>query len=96
MKRISFAMLVTAFIALIVSCTTTKRYITIQEPDVVMEYGIGKFEVYPNDILEIVKVKVCRGGSGICWKVKNIETGEYGYVSAEKMKARHKVYAEDN
>lgn len=74
------------------SYVNSKRYITIKEPDVVWEYGISKYEVSPNDTLEILLIKTCRGGTGICWKVKNIKTGELGYVSSERMHQRHEVY----
>jgi hypothetical protein len=77
------------------SCATSKRYITIKEPDVIYEYGKGKFEVYPNDTLEILEIKTCRGGTGICWKVKKLETEEYGYVSAKRMNERHEVYTKE-
>lgn len=85
--------MVTIMLATIYSCaTTSKRYITIKEPDVIYEYGKGKFEVMPSDTLEVLEIKVCRGGTGICWKVKKIETGEVGYVNAGRMNERHEVY----
>jgi hypothetical protein len=77
------------------STRTSKRYITIKEPDVVYEYGQSKFEVHPNDKLEILESKTCRSGTGICWKVKKVETGEVGYVEAERMKERHEVYTRE-
>ena len=78
-----------------ISCAASKRYIAIKEPDVIYEYGKGKFEVYPDDILEIIDIKAYRGGTGICWKVKKLETGEYGYVSAKRMNERHEVYTRE-
>ena len=72
-----------------------KQFITIKEPDVIWEYGKVKFKVYPNDILEVVQVKTCRGGSGVCLKVIKLETGEYGYVSLKEMKERHELYTRE-
>ena len=95
MKRILFVMMVTIMLAMLFSCATNKRFIKIKEPDVVYEYGKGKFEVWPNDTLEIREIKTCRGGTGISWKVKKMETGEVGYVKAERMKERHEVYTKE-
>jgi hypothetical protein len=35
-----------------------------------------------------------RGGEGECWKVRNTETGEIGYVRANRMKKAHHIYKE--
>jgi hypothetical protein len=59
---------------LLISCASQTRYIEIKEDDLIYEYGIAKFEVYPGDTLKIVESKVCRGGSGICYKVKKVQT----------------------
>jgi hypothetical protein len=72
--------------------TTNKTFIEIKEPDQVREFGEPKYDVSPGDILEVIHTKTCRSGSGICWKVRNIKTGELGYVFAERMKKRHRVY----
>jgi hypothetical protein len=72
--------------------TTNKTFIEIKEPDQVREFGELKYEVSPGDILEVIATKRCRSGSGICWKVRNIKTGELGYVFAERIKKRHRVY----
>lgn len=69
-----------------------RTFIEIKEPDRVDEFGELKYEVSPGDILEVMDTKTCRSGSGICWKVRNIKTGELGYVFAERMKKRHHVY----
>jgi len=95
MKQLSLVLLAAVLLAMVTSCATSKKYITIKEPDVVSEHGKGKFEVYPGDTLEIIEIKTCLGGSGICWKVKNIETGEYGYVRAKRMNERHEVYEKE-
>lgn len=68
-------------------------YIEILENDTIWEFGKAKFEVKPGDRLEIQKEKICRGGKGICYKVKNLKTDEIGYVFAERMKERHKIYS---
>jgi hypothetical protein len=39
-----------------------------------------------------VESKVCRGGSGICYKVKKVQTGEIGYISKKRIEAKHKMY----
>jgi hypothetical protein len=92
-KYLSVIMLLITIIT-VSSCSRSTRYIKIQEPDVVYEYGKGKYEVWPGDLLEIRAIKTCRGGSGICWKVRNVKTGEIGYVNAVRMKERHHVYTE--
>jgi len=92
MRRVICVMMLTVMLSMLFSCTTSKRFIRIKEADVVYEYGKGKFEVWPNDTLEILEIKTCRGGTGICWKVKKTETGEVGYVNAERMHERHEVY----
>lgn len=92
MKKVIYVVMLTLMLSMLCSCTTSKRFVKIKEADVVYEYGKGKFEVWPNDTLEILEIKTCRGGTGICWKVKKIETGEVGYVNAERMQERHEVY----
>jgi hypothetical protein len=72
-----------------------KRFIEIQEEDLVYEYGKPKYKVFPGDKLQVVLSKTCRGGKGLCWKVKNTETGEIGYVVANPMKERHRVYTQE-
>ena len=74
----------------VASCGTT--YIRIQQPDKVWEYGELKYTVETGDVLQILSSKTCRNGSGICWKVKNVKTGEIGYVVADRMKDYHEVY----
>jgi hypothetical protein len=76
--------------------TTNKTFIEIKEPDQVREFGEPKYDVSPGDILEVIQTKTCRSGSGICWKVRNIKTGELGYVFAERMRKRHRVYKGDS
>jgi len=72
-----------------------KRYIEIKESDAVYEYGLEKYEVWPGDKLEIIGSKTCRSGRGLCWKVRNVKTGEIGYVRADRMKKTHHVYTEE-
>ena len=66
-------------------------YIKIQEPDVLWVHGKAKHKVKPGVLLKIIGTKTCRGGTGICWKVRNVETGEVGFVNALGMAARHDV-----
>jgi hypothetical protein len=73
---------------------TTKTLIKVQQPDSIYEYGKVKFKVNSGDVLEVVKSKTCRGGFGECWVVRNVSTGETGFVRADLMKSKHKVYTE--
>ena len=72
-----------------------KKYIKIQVSDIVGSGGKVKFEVIPGDVLEIIRKKPCLGGMGICWEVKNLKTGETGFVPAKRMKNRHYVYTKE-
>ena len=56
------------------SDSASKGYIKIKEADVLWAYGESKYKVGPGDVLIIEETKVCRGGSEICWKVRNIKT----------------------
>ena len=70
-----------------------KRFIKIQEPDVVFAYGKVKYTVNVDDTLEVIRTKTCRSGSGKCWVVKNVSTGETGIVNAKHMQLRsHIIY----
>ena len=73
-----------------------RTFIEIKEPDQVHEFGELKYEVSPGDILEVKRIKRCRSGRGICWEVRNVKTGELGYVSAERMEKMHHVYKGDS
>jgi len=75
--------------------TTSKTYIKIQVPDRVDFRGKLKYKVIPGDVLEVVRSTPCRSGNAECWEVKNIKTGETGFVPANKMKNRHYVYTEE-
>ena len=77
------------------ACATSKTYIKIKQPDVVMEYGKAKFKVLPNDILEVIEVRPCRNLPGICYGVVKKETGETGIVIEERMMRYHEVYTVD-
>lgn len=59
-----------------------RTFIEIKKPDQVYEFGEPKYEVSPGDILEVKSIKRCRSGKGVCWEVRNVKTGELGYVSA--------------
>ena len=65
------------------------KSVTIFETLVVYEFGKPKFTVHDGDILDVVSRKVCRSGSGECWKVRNRDTGEIGYVTAAEMRRNH-------
>lgn len=90
-------LLIIAGIALstMITCSTSRRYIEIKSSDAVFDYGTVKYEVWPGDKLEILAAKTCRGGKGLCWRVRNIKTGEIGIVSADRMKKYHHVYTEE-
>jgi hypothetical protein len=76
------------------ACATakTKTYIEIMHPDQIYEYGQFKFAVNPGDKLVVIRSKVCRGGHGKCWEVRNVKTGEMGFTRVDVMKATHRVY----
>jgi hypothetical protein len=69
-----------------------KKYIKIIEPDNVYAGGKVKFSLVPGDVLEVIRKKTCLGGTGECWEVRNIQTGETGFVSAKQMESSHYVY----
>ncbi len=92
MKKILSVIVVTIMVLMICSCTNSKKYITIMEPDEIYEYEKYKFDVQPGDILEILEIRTSRDGIEICWKVRNMETGEVGTVRAERMKERHEIH----
>jgi len=50
-----------------VTANPTKTYIDIQQADKIYEFGKFKYAVNPGDKLEVVRSKLCRGGSGECW-----------------------------
>jgi hypothetical protein len=67
-------------------------YIKIQEPDVLWVYGKAKHKVKPGVLLKIIGTTSCRRSLGICWKVRNVETGEIGFVNSIGMATRHDVF----
>ncbi len=71
-----------------------KKYIKIIEPDSVYAGGKVKYSLVPGDVLEVIRKKTCLGGTGECWEVRNIQTGETGFVSAKQMESIHYVYIE--
>lgn len=73
-----------------------KTYIRIEKKEQIFEGGQLKFEVAPGDILEVVRVRTCRTGYGICWQVRNIKTGEIGFRNAGLMKRRHTIFKGKN
>jgi len=75
-----------------VTANPTKTYIDIQQADKIYEFGKFKYAVNPGDKLEVVRSKLCRGGSGECWEVRNVRTGEIGYTRVDRMKASHRIY----
>ena len=69
-----------------------KTYIRIESVDQIYENGQQKFTVNRGDILEVIRVKTCISGSGVCWQVRNTKTGETGFRRADVLKQRHMVY----
>jgi len=56
-------------------------------------YGQPKFEVGPGDELEVLYSKPCRRNNReTCWAVRNVRTGETGFVNKRLMMAAHRVY----
>jgi tetratricopeptide (TPR) repeat protein len=68
-----------------------KKYIKIKVPDSVFAGGKVKFPLFPGDILEVIQIKLCLDGKGECWVVREIKTGETGFVKAGRMKNRHYI-----
>ena len=68
-----------------------KPYINILVVDVVEAGGKPKFRVKPGDVLEIIREKTCLNGHGICFKVRNPDTGEWGFVTENRMKQNHHI-----
>ena len=73
-----------------------KKYILIQEPDRILEYGKYKYSVDKGDVLEITMLKTCPDGMRTCYEVKNINTGEYGFVLKDRMGKRHYIFQESD
>jgi hypothetical protein len=69
-----------------------KTYIRIESDEQIFENGQLKFTAKPGDIFEVIRVKTCISGSGTCWQVRNLKTGETGFRRADVMKQRHTVF----
>lgn len=96
MKKAFLLIIVAIALSSIITCSTIKEYVEIKGSDVVYEDSEEvKYEVFPGDKLEILAAQNCRDGKGLCWKVRNVKTGEIGYVSADKMKENHHVFNEN-
>ena len=95
-KKLVSVILILSVLSLI-SCSPIikKTYIYIQSPDEVGYKGEVKFKVERGDVLEVTHSKTCRTGSGICWEVRKVNTGEWGFVNADAMKRRHQVIEEN-
>lgn len=68
-----------------------KPYINILVEDIVQAGGKPKFRVKAGDTLEIIREKTCLDGFGICFKVRNPDTGEWGFVTENRMKQHHDI-----
>jgi hypothetical protein len=66
-------------------------YISIQQDDMVYEYGKLKYNVQKGDVLEVLKRQTCRTGYGECWMVMNVKTMMIGYVEARRMRELHSL-----
>jgi len=84
------------FMALFVvgGCVANKTFVKIQQVEEIYAYGQLQYMVNSGDVLEVVLSKTCRTGFDECWKVRNIATGEIGFVRVKDMKERHYVYTE--
>jgi len=69
-----------------------KIYIRIESKEKIFEGGQLKFTANPGDILEVIRVKICLSGNGVCWQVLNIKTGETGFTRADWLQQRHTVF----
>lgn len=94
MKNIMFLLIVSLFI--FTSCASQTRYIAIQEPDRVYEFKKVKYSVDKGDVLEITMEKFCPDGMRTCYEVKNLSTGQYGYVLKDRMEKRHRIYRKND
>lgn len=72
-----------------------KPYIVILANDIVEHGGMPKFKVKSGDVLEIIRDKTCLDGYSVCFEVRNPETGEFGFVTETRMKARHHIVVDD-
>lgn len=70
------------------------KYVKLLHTHTVQEFGKPKFIVHKDDMLEVISRKICRSGRGECWKVRNVATGEVGYVSAVEMRRSHELVFE--
>ena len=90
MRRMAVAF---ASLSLLVACASSTTRIAIQSRDWVAEYGRPKFEVGPGDELEVLYSQPCRGAaSETCWAVRNVKTGETGFVTKRHATAVHRLY----
>ncbi len=79
-------------LVVLMGCATKTTYIAIVQPDGVGEFGRPKFAVQPGDQLEVLGRKTCRRGAGECWEVRDVKTGQTGFVVAARMRDLHRVY----
>jgi len=70
-----------------------KPYFVIRVEDHVYEGGKPKFTVSPGDVLEIQTTRTCISGHGLCARVINPDTGEWGFIGMSTMKKLH-LYVE--
>jgi tetratricopeptide (TPR) repeat protein len=95
MKKV-FIFLIPIFLLFSCASQTGRKYILIQEPDSIQEGGRYKYSVDKGDVLEITMVKRCPDGMRTCYEVKNINTGEYGFVLKDRMEKRHYIFEESS
>ena len=80
-------------LAFLSGCVATKtKYVEILKPDKIFRGGKVEYIVATGDTLEILDSKTCKGGYGICLRVKNVKTGEIGYVLKSRMEDMHHIY----
>jgi len=72
-----------------VNTSYKKPFFVIRVEDHVYESGAPKFTVNPGDVLEVQTTKTCKSGHGLCARVLNPATGEWGYISMSLMKKMH-------
>ncbi len=72
-----------------------EKYIEILQPETIREGGRPKFTVQPGDELEILYAKpcICLNVRRVCWAVRDLLTGQTGFVQADLMRSQHRVSA---
>ena len=71
-----------------------RTYVDVRSPEKIFIKGNMTFIVTEGDTLEVLQRKKCRSSDEECWAVRNIKTGDFGYVKADLIRSKHRVYTE--